>query len=60
MISRFLNVNILLIISWVRQMKGRAHASPFAALSFLDSEMYSFTAGLTEIYGEARDRPYDR
>ena len=44
-------------------MKGGAHPSPFAALSFPNSKRYPFTAGLTERVfqspnGEAEPRIY--
>ena len=35
-------------LSWAQLMKGIAHPSPFAALLFHDSKMYSFNAGLIE------------
>ena len=35
-------------VSWAKLMKGGTHTSPFAALSFLIRNRYTFTAGLTE------------
>ena len=52
-------------LSWPQHMAGETSPSPFAAIFFPDSKLYSFTVGLTERVflssgGQAWVRAHDR